>query len=175
MDRPKNLPGGKPPKSIEQIRSAVESIHRNTATPTRPGPLTEGLAADERVVLATFHDASLCRDFQQRLLAAGVMSSVRKQRRMTLLSVDTADRTRAAELLRVQAVSWSLRAVPPLGKRTFDGFRFEVSAEAAHVAEVVALHRVPLEPGAPKFKRAQPLLELRPLRAGLAYRAFPVS
>ena len=79
----------------------------------------------------------------------------------------------ARKLLCVEAERRSLRAVSPLGKRPLDRLAFEMAAKAAHVAEIGTLHGAALELGGHKFKRAQPLLELRPSRAGLAYRAIP--
>jgi len=78
----------------------------------------------------------------------------------------------AGKLLGIKAEGRPLRAVAPFRKRAFDGLGFEVAAKAAHVAEIGSLHGVALEPAAPIFKRAQPLLGLRPKRAGLAYRAI---
>jgi hypothetical protein len=75
-------------------------------------------------------------------------------------------------LFGVQAEGRPLRAVPALRECALDSFAFEMAAKAAHVAEIRTLHRAALELGSDKFKRAQPLLELRPSRAGLAYRAF---
>ncbi len=77
------------------------------------------------------------------------------------------------KLLGIQTERRSLRAIAPIRKRALDSLRFEMATEAAQVAEITSLHQAALEPEAHKFKRAQPLLELRPRRAGLAYRAFP--
>ena len=78
---------------------------------------------------------------------------------------------RPGHLLSIQSEGRTLRAIAPVWKRVLDSLRFEMAAEAAQVAEIISLHGAAVEPAGHKFKRAQPLLELRPRRAGLAYRA----
>ena len=88
-----------PPKSKDRIRSALESVRRGVDRKVTAGPYRDGLPADTRVVIASFHQQDAGRRFQEVLLRAGIMSEGKFHRRGAEISVDYSDCDRAAELL----------------------------------------------------------------------------
>jgi hypothetical protein len=78
------------------------------------GPYREGLPPDAPLVVASFYDPDSCRRFQQKLLAAGIMSQSRIERTCSEVIVDCSDRERAAELLQ-----WHLVEFPDTPPATF--------------------------------------------------------
>jgi hypothetical protein len=87
-----------PPKSVERIRAALESVHRDQPA-TEPGPYRAGFAPDEPIVIAAFHDRDCARAFQDALLEAGIVSKSRFHRTGAEVLVDHSDGQRASELL----------------------------------------------------------------------------
>jgi hypothetical protein len=87
------------PKDQNKIRAALESLRQGADRTVETGPFHEGLPADTRVVIASFHQAEGGRRYQERLLQAGIMSSGRFHRTGAEISVDKSDCDRAAELL----------------------------------------------------------------------------
>ena len=104
-------PGGRPPKSLEEIRARLESVHRLPAR--QAGPLAGGLTDDDPIVVVTFTSRAQARRFQQFLSDAGVMSQLSRSRGQEQVLVDMSDRQRAAQSGRAAASSSRRPPRPP--------------------------------------------------------------
>lgn len=108
-----------PPKSVEKIRSALQSIQRQSPSAAATGPLAEGLKPEDRLVIASFHDAEVRKRFQDLLLARGIGSSWRRRDRQDQVLVDMSDREQAARLLDEHLTAWPDRP-QARGRRVID-------------------------------------------------------
>lgn len=99
-------PGGKKPKSAEQIRDKLASVRELAERPADLGPHVAGLQATDRIAVATFIDPHCAKAFQERLLEAGIHSVNERREGRTGVLVDVEDRVRAAEALSVHLIEF---------------------------------------------------------------------
>ena len=88
----------KPPKSADQIRSSLESIHKTAEVEQEPGPLRDGFGSDFQITSGSFLDPMVARDFQEKLSQSGIYSKLVSGQRETRIMVDDEDRHRANEI-----------------------------------------------------------------------------
>src|SRR5438093_531489 len=69
---PQDPQPGKPPKSAERIRAALESVHTHRGPVAPAGPRSKGAQPDDPIVVASFHDPAVGRKYQERLLQFGI-------------------------------------------------------------------------------------------------------
>jgi hypothetical protein len=108
-----------PPKSLEKIRSALESIRHEAPSTAARGPLSEGLKPEDRLVIATFYDREGRKRFQDLLLANGINSLDRHSQGRDQVLVDMSDRQTAARLLDEHLLAWPDRP-QARGRRVVD-------------------------------------------------------
>jgi hypothetical protein len=89
-----------PPKSTDKIRSALESVRQDVNRKEAAGPFRDGIPADTRIVIASFHQPEAGHRFQEVLLQSGIMSAGKFHRDRAEISVDYSDCDQAAELLK---------------------------------------------------------------------------
>ncbi len=89
---------GKPPKSVDRIRSSLESIHKTAEVNNESGPLIGGFGPEHPFKVGSFYSREVARDFQQKLNQSGVFSKLVVGRQATIVTVDHEDRQRAAAL-----------------------------------------------------------------------------
>ncbi len=103
---------GKPPKSADSIRAALEAVRQSTCPAPQAGPHQAGLASDAPLVIASFYDPEVARGFVDLLVAAGILSAtLRRGFRQDQVLVDSGDRRKAAELLAAYLVGKPYRMV----------------------------------------------------------------
>lgn len=94
------------PKQADQIRGALQRLRqqrgqsRDSSEESNAGPFRDGLAAEDRLVIASFHQQANARAFQAELHRAGLMSTLRSNARKHAVLVDFEDHHRASELYR---------------------------------------------------------------------------
>lgn len=120
-DEPSRLPPDKPtpPKSIERIRSTLQSIQEHAPSAATAGPLAEGLKPEDRLVVASFYDRENRQRYQDALLAKGIGSSWERRDGKDQVLVDMGDRAEAARLLDEHLAAWRDRP-QARGRRVVD-------------------------------------------------------
>lgn len=89
---------GKPPKSVDEIRSKLGTIQSETSESPQ-GPAAGGVAADTRIVIESFHNHEIAREFRDKLSRAGVGSWTERRARKLCILIDYEDRRIATPIL----------------------------------------------------------------------------
>jgi hypothetical protein len=108
-----------PPKSIERIRSKLQSIQEQAPSAATVGPLAEGLKPEDRLVIASFYDRENRQRYQDALLAKGIGSSWQRRDEKDQVLIDMGDRAEAARLLDEHLAAWPDRP-QARGRRVVD-------------------------------------------------------
>jgi hypothetical protein len=127
-----------PPKSIERIRSKLQSIQEHAPSAATTGPLAEGLKPEDRLVIASFYDGENRQRYQDALLAKGIGSLWQRCDGKDQVLGDMGDRAEAARLLDEHLAAWPDRA-QARGRRVVDfvllGAALGATISTAFVAE----------------------------------------
>lgn len=91
---------GKRPKSADSIRASLQSIQASQKDDTSAGPLAKGLEPMDQLVVQSFKNYDVGRQFQQRLMDNGVMTTGKRHRGEYQVMVDYEDRDAASAILR---------------------------------------------------------------------------
>jgi len=110
---------GKPPKSRESIRSALQSISDTAEAVQHAGPNHERTQAERKIVVASFFNHQLGREFQKELSRRELFSSSVVRDRKLVISVDYDDAQLASSL------SEQFRSQHPDRRNPLDSSRYD--------------------------------------------------
>jgi hypothetical protein len=128
---------GKPPRSREDIRSALESVKAKVPQ-VEQGPLADGLQPDDPIVVAVFYHPRLASGLRAQLKAEGIESRSKLFRRQTQVVVRAGDHERARPIVASHAAVARDRLRPPVQyARLFLSFGAVVGAMLGGVAAIV--------------------------------------
>ncbi len=89
-----------PPKSPENIRASLESIHDSAKMKSHEGPFANGLSDDYPITIATFFETRIASSLQRFLSQSGMFSKVVPTQYGAAVVVDKEDRELAWQLYR---------------------------------------------------------------------------
>lgn len=116
---------GKPPKSNEQIREKLASMHKSANVEKHSGPMKNGFSKHHKILIATFYSRKLATRLQRILGEHGIFSDDECKQRRTSIKVDYEDSDKAAELAQ-QFQLLNPEPIPASEKRRFEGAAFGV-------------------------------------------------
>ena len=124
---------------LARLRKTLKSIHAENPSASGPGPLADGLDAQDRVAIESFFDVANARRFQDMLIQNGIGSTKNQQSRRTLVFVDYEDREQARALLQAHLKKYP-NAPSRAVRRDFDGliFGMTIGFSCALIFAVVA-------------------------------------
>lgn len=111
---------GKPPKSENQIRDKLASLHKKANVRKHAGPMKDGFSKHHKILIATFYSRKLASQLQRLLGENSIFSEDEYRQRRVSIKVDYEDSEKATELAR-QFQLLNPDPMPVRAKRRFEG------------------------------------------------------
>lgn len=124
---------GKPAKDISTIRATLATIHESQGVGDPPGPLSEGLRADDPVCVLSHYSAEEAQAVHDWLRDEGIKAGVNRSGRLYQVDVPASSREHAKELLAANAIESRIQAPHPIP----DSIDFKEQIELAICNSVV--------------------------------------